>query len=706
MILSRRAFLIRSGWVAGGVTVLGACQLPTLPTFAEPTMEDAVTWVQLTADGTVRFYLPRTEMGQGISTGLTQVVAEELNLPLDAVECVYPTTADIAPAQMTVGSQSIENFFEPTARAAATLRELLRSAAAAQTGSAQADLSDALSGFRLPEGRLVTYLELAGTGTRIETVDPRAPLRSLRPREDRRLVGRPCEPVHVHRIVTGAEIYSRDVMLEELAFGAVARPPFLGAELEGHDRSAAEAVPGVLAVVAGPDNQVGVVAETPMAAATGIRALAARWSALDPAQLDAIQAHIDVDATELDHTPIDDGNLARAQADAVTPLTLRYRTPMTAHAAMEPRAGVARLTSEPSGALRLDVWTGSQDPWTVQGAAARAAGLNRDQVVVRNHRVGGAFGGRLLCQASVEAAWLASAVDRPVKVQWTREEEFRHNYVGPQFSHRIDAGLDADGQLIYWHHRMAASPILFPSTVIPRRLHWLADIPADPGTMRGTETPYAVAHRRIDFADVRTPMPTGAWRGLGAAPNTFAVECAMDELALAAGADPLAFRIRHSASPRLTGVMARLREKIGDRPGAGVAATAYKGVTFVAVAAEVAMVDGAIRVKRMWCVHDCGRIIAPDQVLAQIQGNLVWGISTALFEEFVLEEGIAGTDNFDTYRIARSGDVGELDIELIDSEEAPSGAGEAAFAPAAAAIANALAAVTGSRQRSLPLVPA
>ncbi|MEM9622416.1 MAG: xanthine dehydrogenase family protein, partial [Pseudomonadota bacterium] len=529
------------------------------------------------------------------------------------------------------------------------------------------------------------------------------------PAASRRHIGQMVEQVGIHDVVTGQAQYSRDARLPDMRFGAVARPAQLGAELIAWDADKARQVAGVMAVVEGPDGTPGVVASTPGAAQRGVQALACKWRQLSADQLARVQENLDIDVlidrNELEHKPIDNGSLASGREAAQIQLNERYDTPMAAHAAMEPRAGLAHFERR-DGTAQCRVWTGSQDPWLVRKAVSRALGINDERVIVYNHRIGGAFGGRLLCQASIEAAWLSQAVGEPVKVQWSREEEFACNYVGPQFSTRIEAGLDDTGNIAYWHHRMAGAPILTSSTFIPRRLHWAADLVADPGTQRGTELPYAVTNQRVEFADVRVPMPTGAWRGLGAAPNTFAVEVAMDELASAAALEPLAFRAAHARDPRLAGVLKRLAELISDEDTPpGVAATAYKGVTFVAVAASVDVSSGLPVVTKLWCVHDCGQVVSPDQVLAQIEGNLVWGIGMALTEEFKLADGTPSTLNFDTYLPPRSLDIPPMQIEMIESDAPPSGAAEAAFAPVAAAIANAVSRATGARQRRLPLQP-
>jgi len=707
---SRRAFLIKSGWTTGGLTVLSACSvIPPLPTFGESDSDDIVTWVQLTTNGTVRFNLPRAEMGQGISTGLSQVVAEELNLSLDRIDCQYQSTQAMAPCQMTVGSQSIENYLSLTAQAAAALRTTLAKRAATRLSVSTADLQLIEGGFKSATGKTVSYTDLVRDHGSVIEIDANqfTELLSERPIDQLRVIGKTVTQVNIDQIVTGQEIYSRDKQLDGLTFGAIARPPQLGATFSGFDDSKARQVAGVIQIIEW-DGQIGVVAQTPMAASAALAALDIDWEPLSTDQVATAQQLFDVDtaitAQSLDHTLIDEGSLEQGYQSAVQKLSLRYDSPMAAHAAMEPRSGVASYQTTDSGADICEIWTGSQDPWLVQSAVAKKLGVSRDLIKVHNQRIGGGFGGRVLCQASVEAAWLSMQVKRPVKVQWSREEEFAHNYVGPQFSSRIDAGLDKDGNISYWHHRAVGAPILISSAFFPSSLHWIADLIPDPGTRRGLALPYAIANSCVEYADVRVPMPTGPWRGLGAAPNGFSVECAMDELASAAGADPIEFRIRHTNRPRLTAVLTRLGEILGDElSGVGIASAIYKDVTYIAVAARVVLEGGKPVVKKLWCVHDCGKVIAPDQVRAQIEGNLVWGIGMALHERFELKNALAATTNFDRYQLARNSDTPPMQIELIASDLAPSGAAEAAFAPAAAAIVNGVFRSTGKRYRQLPI---
>ncbi|MEM7097640.1 MAG: molybdopterin cofactor-binding domain-containing protein [Pseudomonadota bacterium] len=703
--MNRRELLKATGWSAAGLTIFttsGCGLLPALPTFGKSSEEDALSWIKVDNDGQISFLLPRAEIGQGIDTGLTLIVAEELQTQPEQIHCQYQRTDQMAPCQMTVGSQSIENYGRLTALVSAGLRQELLKRASEKLKCPMSELI-CQDGQIVGADKALSFRELVTNNE--ETVFAASTSEELElysSRDQTSYVGKPTKALHQNRIVTGQEMYSRDIVLPNMLFGEIARPPQLTARLVDAKPKQALSVPGVVRVIQGPNKELGIVAESPMAASEGLAAMKCKWEVLTDADVWNIDRPIDIDKAIaedlLDHKTIDKGDIAQGKQRSITSLNLRYDTPMAAHAPMEPRAGVASNTA--SG---LEIWTGSQDPWYVRAAVSKAVKIDPDNIIVHNCRAGGAFGGRIHCQASFEAAWLCHNVQRPVKVQWSREDEFKYNYVGPQFSTRIEAGVDARGNISHWHHQMAGAPILTSSMLIPPALHWLANLPADPGTVRGTDLPYNLSNQLTETADIRIPMPTGAWRGLGAAPNTFAVECAMDELAEAADIHPIEFRRRHASSDRLKQVLARLSELTKHETNVGIAATAYKGVTFVGIAAKVERKGSKANISKIWCVHDCGKMIAPDRVRAQVEGNLIWGVSMAMLESFGLKHGIARTTNFDSYAIARQIDLPELSIELMASSEPPSGAAEAALAPAAAAIANAFSRFSGDRIRTLPI---
>lgn len=709
-MIDRRAFLIRTGWLAAGTTVLTSCSsfLPALPSTTDPEAEDGLAWIQIQPDGRVRFYCPRMEMGQGAPLGLSQIVAEQLHIGPTDIDCVTPTTDQVPSFKMTVGSEGIRQFHGPLSQAAAHLRASLRNRAAEQHGLASHQLGDADNGFRLPDGSHLPYSEIVGEASFSVMDAPPEP--APRPVIDGNAVGQSWRSPDLDAIVTGRMVYSRDVVAPGMLYGDVLRPPGYGAELVRVDGKRAETLPGVVAVVVDlDDNFAGVVADSPFALEAAVEAMKAEWTVPETRDLESA---LDVSSAwktdDFEHEIVSDGSLQNGKAGAVRHLRGRYDTPFAAHAAMEARAAVARVRDDTA-----EIWCGSQDPYFVRGRVARRLGRDEDTIVVHPHRMGGGFGGRVPCQASEEAAVLSAAVGKPVRVQWRRETEFRHNYFQPAFSHAIAAGVDEAGRIAYWDHGFVSAPIIFG--LVPKPLSTILDLfVADDGTARGAVPPYAIANRRIRYSDVRTEIPTGSWRGLGSAPNTFAIESMMDELAATAGTDPLAFRLdnlpagdtRMAAALQKAATMADWTESHGPGSGLGIAGAIYKGETYVAVVAKVTVDSAAqtIRVDHIWCAQDCGLMVNPDQVENQIAGNIAWGCSMALKERMEFAGGTAAAGNFDGYAVLRHDEAPEVTIALIDpTGAAPSGVGESAFGPVAAAIANAVFNATGQRLRRLPL---
>jgi len=705
MNTSRREFLVRTGWVAGGLTVLSSCSfVPALPTDIGDT-EDALGWIQLTRAGEFTFYCPRSEMGQGIDTGLTQVVAEELWVNPENIRSVLPATDQILPTKITAGSESVQDYFEPTALAAATMRETLREFAAQRMEVHPSTLTLVENGFKDGNGGRVSHIQIANRLSESIVLskfpEPRPTLRSL---SHRNYIGQPSAMKSGSTIVHGRPLFSRDASMEGMLFGAVARPPYLGATLISFNRQAALAISGVSAVVVGPEDSPGVLAATPMASRAGVRALNCRWSELSSADREYIHADLDIDKSiadgALDHVELAQDASSNPPFPVENELDLRFDTPTIAHAAMEPRSGLVSVKGD-----SCQAWTASQDPFFMQGTLAKLLGLNEQRVVVNNHRLGGSFGGRIHCQATVEAAWLSAAVSKPVKVQWTREDEFAYNYVGPQFSHRIHIEMDATNVIRRWRHQFVATPIMIPRMLIPKSVHWVVDLLADQGVARGSVAPYDFDTHHVAYGSVTAGMPTGAWRGLGSAPNTFATERAMDEAAALVGEDPIDFRLKHLSNDRLKNVIEIVRQasEWDQNSNLGIAAAIYKSTTFVAVVAETALESGKPVVKRLWCAQDCGVALSPDRIRAQIEGNMVWAIGMTLLEEFKLKDGIAESSNFNRYPIPRQSHMPEMHIHIVESSLPPTGSGEPAIAPAVAAIGNSIARLTQTPIAKLPI---
>lgn len=691
-VLSRRR-LLQLGVAGLSVAVLptlSGCALPVIPKRPAPSLGDAMGWVRH-AGGRTTLIVPRVEMGQNILTALKQIVCMEMGVAWDTVDAELHGTHSIGRVRATVGSDSVKDYAVPLAQACATLRDAL---ARGQT-----------------EGRL-TVVE--------------RPLDQLRFLQARAPLAGPG-PVPVEQgeaIVRGQALYAADVRRPGLLHGRVLRAP-VSTELRSRplrmNEAAARSVPSFVALVQDDlliqvnSGGVGVVARTPGALDRIAQALAIEWQVEGSFDQASIDRAIDIDRrlagrSDRTHTVHDD----KLDTDGPRDLDLRLDVPLAAHATLEPRAAVAEFDMQGG----LQVWVGSQDVFYQRDVLVKRLGLSQEKVRVHGQRVGGAFGGKTICTVELEAAVLARAAQAPVKVQWSRAQEFQQGFHRPPSSHRIRARL-RDGKLQDWWHGFASSHILLTSAAAPPWLQSVALLIGDNGVARGAALPYRAAARRTGFDLQRLPVHTGPWRGLGAGPNGFAIESAIDECARIAGADPVQFRLDHILDPRLAGVLRRVADAAdwsrqrptpataGLRTGRGVACGIYKEHSYAAVAATVQVdtATGAVQVLQLWCAHDCGHVVNPDQVRAQCEGNLVWGIGMALLERLPVGGSRVAADNFADVPIPRLSDVPPLQVLLVDSREPPSGAGETGIVAAAAAIANAVRDALGVRPLKLPLRP-
>lgn len=686
MRATRRRWLAAAG-AALAVPILPGCSvLPVIPSRPRPDAAQAIGWVEHES-GRFTLTVPRAEIGQRIGTAMRRIAAVELGVPPDRIAVRMHRTDTVEPVRATVGSESLRDFAGPLAQACATLRA-------------------ALEGTRWsPEA----------TRPRGDA-DADAAIRALPPTDRTELLP----------LVRGEARFAADVRLEGMLHGRVLRAdasPALASRLLRADRAAARAVPGCVALVEeaalalGAAPGVGVVARTPGALDRVAAALDATWQVdgtVDPAQVAAL-TDVDRDGPGREHAVHDDAVDASGPWD----VDLRIDVPMAAHAAIEPRVAVARFDAD----SRLEVWTGTQDAFYVRAVLARAMGLPAARIVVHACRAGGAFGGRTLCNVELEAAVLARACGAPVKVQWTRAQEFALAFHRPPSSHRIRARV-RDGRLEAWWHRFASSHVLFTSAVLPPWLQRATDLLGDDGIARGASLPYAATRRRATYRAARLPVWTGPWRGLGAGPNVFAIESAIDECAHVAGEDPLAFRLRHALDSRLAGVLRAAALDAGWTPdarhvsaggrlasgrltGRGIACGIYKAMSYAAVVADVEVDPdtGSVTVRTMWCAHDCGRVFDPDGVRAQCEGNLVWGLGMVLVEALPLRPDGVAARTFADAPIPRLGSLPVLHVAALDSDAPPTGAGETAIVAAGAAIANAVRAATGVRVTRLPIDP-
>jgi len=710
--LSRRVVLKALGWSAAGITVAAAgaaSAFPALPYRGNPTREEAAGWISLRPEGHYEIWSPRAELGQGVSTALCQIAADELDAPLSKVRCVAPSSRLIAPARATVGSDSIKDYGLLMAEAAAGLATLLRRRAADRLGLPADRIRLTGDAARGPGGKAVALAALASGAPVL--VDPAtigdSAARLGQPGQARRQVGRPVATDRIKTIVTADQpLYADDIRLPGMVFGTVIRSDGINGTVRNIDDSACREIPGYLGLVRDGD-MVGMLAARRGALGAALAALTVDDVHDEDITSASLMDRVDVDKGlsqgALEHRP----HGALVDREERFDIDLRLDVPMAAHAAMEPRTAVARFTAPD----QLEIWTGTQDVFFVRDTVANKLGLSEDSVTVHGMRVGGAFGGKTICLQELEAARLARQSGRPVKVQWSRRDEFRAAFHRPPSTHRIRARLNDRGGIATWWHAFRSGHVIFTSAAMGPALQFATSFVADPGVARGATPPYAIDRLRVEFDDVRLPVKTGPWRGLAAAPNCWAIETAIDALADKAGRDPLAFRLDTIAADnaRLTAVLKAAAGRAQWQRGAttpghvlGLACGIYKNMSYAAVVADVDLSGPAPRVHRLYCAHDCGLVINPDQVRAQIEGNLVWGLGMALTEELVVDGGRILAQSHADYRVPGYADIPDMEIDLIEGAANPTGAGETAIVAAAAAITNAIARATGRRVTRLP----
>nr|CAD6629918.1 xanthine dehydrogenase family protein molybdopterin-binding subunit [arsenite-oxidising bacterium NT-25] len=707
--LSRRGFLKALGWSAVGITAVAGgvtfARIPVLPPRNTSTPADATAWISLRPNGRFRLFSTRVEMGQGISIGLRQVAAGELSVELDRIELELPDTALIPVARSTVGSDAIRETGPLVAKAAAALRSAILRKAAERLRKPVSELELVADGISDGISTLVTFEVLgAGPPLLVSAEDIAAAMPRLMERPgDLRAIGRPLPTHDIDAIVTGNRpLYADDIRLDGMLFGAVVRPRTIGGQIRAVDASAASAVPGYIGLYREGDF-IGIVARRRGALAQALNLLSIDEDSGPPLATADVEKMIDVtDAEQMENVLQDEGEPGHGPFD----IDITLAVPLAAHASIEPRTAVARFADG-----GLEIWTGTQDPFFVRNTLAAAFGLSRENVRVHAMRIGGGFGARTVVAAELEAARLARLCGKPVKVQWSRRDEFHAGFHRPPSCHRIRAAADEKGRILRWHHVFRSGHVIFTSAAMGPGLQLATSFVADPGVGRGAIPRYRADATHVAFEDVRLPIKTGPWRGLGAAANHWAMETAIDALVRKKGLDPLAMRL--AALPdheRLKTALKEVADMAGwsNRPNSGeermgLACGIYKDMSYAAAIARVVRLDGSFRVTRLWCAHDCGLVINPDQVRAQIEGNLVWGIGMALREGLAIDDGAVNAGSFFDYAVPVLSDVPDIEIRLIEGSAAPTGAGETAIVCATAAITNAVAAITGQTVMRLPV---
>jgi isoquinoline 1-oxidoreductase len=644
--------------------------------------KDISSWLHINDDGVVTVFTGKVEVGQNIRTSLAQSVADELRVPLASIRMVMGDTS-LTPFDMgTFGSRSTPYMTPQLRRAASAARDLLLEQAAAEWKTTPDKLVASDGKITNPaSGATLSYAQLARGKTLARDMPDADP---VTPPAEWTVAGKPAPRVDAHAFVTGQHQYTPDLRPAGLLHGKVLRPPAFGATLVSVDLAAAKAMPGVVAVR--DADFVAVAAPTERTAEKALAAIHAEWKSTPQTSSKELYPYLKKNlATEEKQPPHEKGSVANALAAASQRHEQTYTVAYIAHAPLEPRAAVAEWKDE-----KLTVWTGTQRPFGVQEELSGALHLPKDRVRVIVPDTGSAYGGKHTGDAALEAARLARAAGRPVKIVWTREEEFTWSYFRPAGVIEIKGGIAADGKLTAWEFHNYNSG----------------------GS--GIQTPYDVANQLIQFHPVNSLLRQGSYRGLAATANHFARESFMDELAHAAQIDPLEFRMKNVSDPRLRAVFESAAKAFGwpqkkTQPGQGFGmGGGVEKNGYVATFAEIAADrnSGDVRVVRIVTAFDCGAIVNPDGLRNQVIGANIMGLGGALFESIEFENGRISNPHFAQYRVPRFRDIPQIEAVLLDRKDIPSaGAGETPIVGLAPAIGNAIFDATGICLRGLPLAP-
>jgi isoquinoline 1-oxidoreductase beta subunit len=711
--LSRRDFLNATATLGGGLIV--ALTLPGTTGKSNSAVAAAAAaapagsaarsgaqlnaWLNIARDDSITVIVDRSEMGQGVYTALPMLLAEELCIDLELIKIVAAPVGDayINPGnggQVTGTSNSVQDAWDKLRMAGATARTMLISAAAkhwrVDPASCHAERGTVVNA----QGKVLTYGELADAAAK----QPVPKDVKLKPKGKFDIIGKSRPRIDTPGKVDGSAEFGLDVRLPGMLYAALAQSPVLGGKVKALDSGAAEKMPGVRKVMSTASGVV-VVADHFWQALQARNALAIAWDPGPNARLDnaAIQAMLKKTAAAGDGLSARaDGDAAAALKSAQQRLSAAYYLPLLAHATMEPMNCTADVK-----AGGCDLYVGTQVQEIAQTTAATAAGLSPAQVRVYTTLIGGGFGRRLdidFIPAAVEAS---KALGKPVKVIWTREDDMTHDTYRPPAYEEVSGGLDAAGKLIAWKLHITSPSIterMFPpvkgvdDSVIEAAVNNLYDVP----------------NLTVSYSRQEIGIDVGYLRSVSHAPNCFVIESFMDELAAAAGKNPYDFRVQHLAKkPR----QRRVLELAAERAGWGKAPPGhYQGIalmegytTHVAQVAEISIVGRELKVHKIVCVVDCGQMVNPRIVESQIESGIVFGLTAALWGDVTIVGGRVQQTNFNSYRLLRNDETPQLDVHLLDSDEAPGGIGEASVPLVAPALCNAIFAATGKRLRELPI---
>ncbi len=714
--LSRRNFL-KVGSAAGGGLMLGfhvggalAQEKKASAEAASPPPAKYVlnpnAFIAIAPDGKVSFQIPQEEMGQGVYTSLSQLLADELDvdianvtpLPAPPIDALYGSPR--SHRMSTGGSTSIRGFYMALRQVGASGRAMLVQAAAQQWKVDPASLRTE-SGFVIDDahgGRKLAYGALAPAAAKL----PAPQDVKIKDDKDLKLIGKPIKRLDTPDKVNGKAQYGIDVRMDGLKFAALAASPVVGGKVAHVDDSKLKAMPNVQLVVL--DDIVAVVGPHFWAAKQGLDSLAITWDGGENAKMDSAKMW-----AELRETSMKTGVVAKEDGDAAKTLSgaqdgrmdVNYELPFLSHAPMEPQNFTVHVKDG-----GCEMWGGSQVQTSAVAAAAKTLGTTPDKINFHNFMLGGGFGRRLDTDMVVKSVRIAEKIDGPVKVIWTREEDIQQDMYRPAYRNVMSASLDKNGKITAWTHRIAGGAVSVRMSGKPLKGG------LDRGSLEGaTENNYGVPNFKVEYIEAPPKaLNIGYWRGVAPNNNVFATESLIDELALKAGKDPVAFRLAHlDGTPRLKAIVQTVAQrsnwgsKLPNRVGRGICAQFAFG-TYIATVCEAEVDDtGHVRIRQVHSVIDAGRVVNPDTLMAQVQGGLMFGFTAALYGDITVKDGRVQQKNFNDYRIMRINEAPPIDVHIVQSHEMPGGIGEPGCTAGAPSLVNAVAAATGIRLRKLPI---
>jgi isoquinoline 1-oxidoreductase beta subunit len=702
-VRSRREFLKVTS--IGGVGLVISFHLPWGETLLAQEKEAEFAfapnaWLRIGKDGTITITVAKSEMGQGVRTALPMIVAEELDADWAKVKVVQALADRKYGSMGTGGSTSVRTSWEKLRKAGATARAMLVTAAAQTWHVLESECrTENSTVIHIPTGRRLTYAELTETAAKLPVPDN---VRLKDPKEFR-IIGKRMPRVDTPSKVDGSAKFGIDIRVPGMLYASVVQCPTFGGKVKSYDETKAAAVPGVKKILK-IDGGVAVVGDSTWAALQGREALQIVWDHGPNAMLSSEQIRgMFIEAAKRPGAIAEKvGDCDAALSTAAKRVEAVYEVPFLAHATLEPMNCVANVRRD-----RCEIWAPTQDPQGFQRAASEITGLPEAKVDVHTTLLGGGFGRRFMPDTLAQAVKVSKAIGAPVKVTWTRDDDMMHDWYRPASYYVLSGGLDANGNLVAFKQKIVA-PSISESNQPGSTKNGL-DEDAVEGAVR---LPYSIPNFLVEYVMANTPVPLGYWRSVYPSQNVFAVESFIDELAHAAGKDPLEFRRSLvTKMPRMKKAMELAAEKAGwgtplptgHAMGIALSPPAFYFTPVVQIAEVSVGTDKQVRLHRVVCAIDCGIVVNPDSVEEQMEGGFVFGVTAALKGKITVKNGRVEQENFDDYPLLTIDEMPVVETVIVESTEPPSGTGEPGVPAAAPAVANAVFAATGQRVRTLPI---